>query len=221
MRFLSSLALCAGISLHAGLPAMAQTPAAAELAPIKPGGVRVTTRVPEPGNWVSQTTKDGKSLLTCRPLACAAASSVVVSTMPTPARKPDPQALEKFAKIQVPKFLQATDAAQSAFSGVESKLEVLGSKVATNKGYPSVVSESRKTQGTTVVFISSAMIFAGPAMITVASVSPDRAVAQKSLNLVLGAMSIQEGPPLSTDAPPPASPPAPAPPPAIVRDRHV
>jgi hypothetical protein len=137
--------------------------------------------------------------------------------MPTPARKPDPQALEKFAKIQVPKFLQAMDAAQSAFSGVDSKLEVLVSKVATNKGYPSVVSETRKTQGSAVVFISSAMIFAGPAMITVASVSPDRAVAAKSLNLVLGAMTIQEGPPLSPDAP--ASPPAA--PPAIVRDRHV
>jgi hypothetical protein len=214
MRFISSLSLCAGISLCAGLPAMAQT--AAESAPIKPGAVRLTTRVPEPGNWVAQS-KDGKSVLTCKPLACAAASTVVVSSMPTPARKPDPQALEKFAKIQVPKFLQAMDAAQSAFSGVDSKLEVLVSKVATNKGYPSVVSETRKTQGSAVVFISSAMIFAGPAMITVASVSPDRAVAAKSLNLVLGAMTIQEGPPLSPDAP--ASPPAA--PPAIVRDRHV
>jgi hypothetical protein len=215
-----SATLCVAASLCASLPAMAQTSTPTQLGPLKPGGLRLTTRIPEPGNWVAQSAKDGRSILTCKPLACAAASTVVVSTTPTPARKPDPQALEKFAKVQVPKFLQAADAARAAFSSVESKLEILASKVTTHKGYPSVLNESKRTQGTNVVFISSAMIFAGPVMIMVQSISPDRAVAMKSLNLVIGAMSIQEGPPLSPEGPTPVSPEAPASRPPVIPDRQ-
>src|SRR5262249_37937762 len=88
----------------------------------------------------------------------------------------------------------------------------------TNKGYPSVVNETKSTRADKVAYIAFALIFAGPAMITVQSVSPDRAVALKSLNLAIGAMAIEEGPPLGQDAPATAAPaPAPRPPAPGVR----
>lgn len=167
--------------------------------PIAPGGIRITTRNPMLGNWVCV----GQAC-TCKPLACAAPSRVSYSSSPTPARSPNPQALEKFAKVEVPKRIMAANAAQAVLSDGKNKIEVLGSKVTKHLGYPSVLSEAKSTQGNSVVIITTAMIFAGPVLLTVTSLSTDRGVAMTSLGDFIQAMTIEEGPPLNSNAPPAA-----------------
>jgi hypothetical protein len=171
--------------------------------PINPGGVRITVRNPLLGNWDCRA-----QVCTCKPLACAASSQVRYHTAPSPARKPDPQALERFAKVDVPKQIMAANAAQGVLSDGKDKFEMLGTKVSNHLGYPSVLSETTFTRDKKVVYLATAMIFAGPALVTVTSVSPDRAVAMKSLNDLIRAMSIEEGPPIGPNIrpAPPAAP---------------
>jgi hypothetical protein len=182
-------------------------------APISPGGVRITARNPLQGNWVCKAMS-----CTCKPLACAAASVVSYSTGTSPARSPDPQALEKFAKVDVPKRIMAENAAQNILSDGKDKFEMIDTKVSRYHGFPGVLSETKFIKEKGTIFITTAIIFAGPSLLTVKSVSPDRAVAMKSLNEFIQAMTIEEGSPLNSNAAPkPGVSPAPAPPPAAVR----
>src|SRR4051812_38443195 len=73
--------------------ASAQTPAPEKQQPkpLGPGGLRVTPHNPLPGNWVCQG-----AACTCKPLACAASAKVSYTLAPSPARRPDPKALERF-----------------------------------------------------------------------------------------------------------------------------
>jgi hypothetical protein len=185
--------------------ASAQSQPAAEnpqAKPISPGGVRITSRNPLPGNWICQGTA-----CTCKPLACAASSRVSYSTVPTPARNPNPKALEKFAKVDMPKRILAANAAQAVLTDGKVKVAMLVSKVAVHLGYPSVLNETKIYTEKSAIFMTSAAIFAGPALLTVNSISPDRAVAMQSLNEFLGAMTIEEGPPLPGAQPAPVAPP--------------
>lgn len=203
VRIAAALVLLMG--LMTGAPA--QTPPGApkqQSGPIAPGGVRITARNPLQGNWVCS----GQAC-TCKPLACAAASRVSYSSAPTPARNPNPQALEKFAKIEMPKRIRAANAAQGVLSDGKDKFEVLTSNVAKHHGYPSVLSETKAIKGTSTIFITSALIFAGPVLLTVTSISTDRGVAMSSLNEFIRAMTIEEGPPLNPRQPPPPAVPAP------------
>lgn len=174
-------------------------PQSRQATPITPGGVRITARNPLQGNWICSG-----NACACKPLACGAASRVSYFTAPTPARNPNPQALEKFAKIEVPKRVRATNAAQDVMSDGKNKFEMLASKVATHLGYPSVLSETRFIKGESRVFIATAMIFAGPVLLTVTSASTERGVALSSLNEFIRAMTIEEDPPLHPRAPPPS-----------------
>jgi hypothetical protein len=197
------------------LDAFSQSPPGAptpQAAPISPGGLRITARNPLQGNWLCKG-----NVCTCKPLACAAESSVSYSTVPTPARSPDPQALEKFAKVEVPKRVMAANAAQNVLSDGKDKFEMITTKVSRYHGFPSVLSETKFIKDKASVFITSAMIFAGPSLLTVRSISPDRAVAMKSLNEFIQAMTIEEGPPLNSNAAPRSPPVAPVAPPAPAR----
>jgi hypothetical protein len=180
------------------------TPESQNTKSISPGGVRITARNPLQGNWICQG-----SVCTCKPLACAAASKVSYATAPTPARSPNPKALEKFAKVDMPKRIMAANAAQNILSDGKVKLEMLVSKVAIHLGHPSVLSETRIATEKSTVFLTSAAIFVGPVLLTVSSVSPDRSVAMQSLKDFIAVMSVQEGPPLpnAPTAPAPSSPP--------------
>jgi hypothetical protein len=64
------------------------------------------------------------------------------------------------------------------------------------KIYPAVVNESRFTQAKAVVYINTALIFAGSVMIRIQSASQNRDLAQKTLNEFVDIMKIEEGPPL-------------------------
>jgi hypothetical protein len=180
------------------------TPESQNTKSISPGGVRITARNPLQGNWICQG-----SVCTCKPLACAAASKVSYAAAPTPARSPNPKALEKFAKVDMPKRIMAANAAQNILSDGKVKLEMLVSKVAIHLGDPSVLSETRIATEKSTVFLTSAAIFVGPVLLTVSSVSPDRSVAMQSLKDFIAVMSVQEGPPLpnAPTAPAPSSPP--------------
>jgi hypothetical protein len=187
-------------AMAAAGPARSQSAAENQQAkPISPGGVRITVRNPLLGNWICQG-----AACTCKPLACAAASRVSYATAPTPARSPNPIALEKFAKVDMPKRIMAANAAQGVLTDGKVKIEMLTSKVATHLGYPSVLSETKITSTKSTLFLISAAIFAGPVLLTVSSVSPDRSVAMQSLKDYLAVMSVEEGPPLPNAPPPPA-----------------
>jgi hypothetical protein len=64
------------------------------------------------------------------------------------------------------------------------------------KGYPSVFNETQFSQGKASIFVHTAIIFAGAAMIRIDSRSPNRELAKKSLDEFIEAMQIVEGPPL-------------------------
>jgi hypothetical protein len=198
-------ALCA-LLLAPGL-SVAQTNGGDGPKPLNPGGVRVTTRAPEPDKWNSVKTANGSQrIFKCKPLACSDPQTVSFTFLKSPTRKPDPKALEKFAKIDLPKSIRAAGAAREILSDGAEKVETLVSETATLKGYPSVVNESKISRGTTSAYLEIAIIFAGPVMIRVQSSSPNQQLAKSALSQFIDVMRIEEGPAL------PPGPPKPRPP---------
>ena len=172
-------------------------PPTAVVKPIPPGGVQIVTRAPDPGKWDAVVDpKTGTRTFACKPLACADVSRVVISFSRSPTRSPDPDALEKFAKVDLPKSIAAGNAAQSIMSDGANKLETLSGKTAKLKNYPAVLNETKMTMGKKVVFIETAIIFAGPSMMKFTSLSPNQHLAQKSLNEFVETTVIREGPPV-------------------------
>lgn len=185
--------------------APAQPPAVAP-AP-RPGTVNITTRAPEPEKWVSQNDiKNRRRIFTCKPLACADKVSVVIVASPSPTRHPNPQALEKFAKIDLPKSIRAGNAAREIMSDGTDKVETLVAETTSLKGYPAVSNETKYIRGNTAVYTAIAIIFAGPVMVNVRAASPDLAVAQQYLKAFVDATDIKEGPPQAPGTPAPGVP---------------
>ncbi len=165
--------------------------------PVPPGGVRVTTRAPDPGKWDQVPVPPGSPrTFNCKPLACSDATRVVVTMLRSPTRDPDPKALEKFAKVDLPKAIRAQSAAQDVLSDGANKMETITSATARLKDHPAVLNETRFTAGKKIVFINTAIIFVGPIMLKFAAMSPNRELAQKSLAEFIAAADIKEGPPL-------------------------
>ena len=190
------------------VPASAQTGGDDASKPIKPGGVRITTKAPEPDKWDGQRSANGMvRVFKCKPLACPDAATVTITFLKSPTRHPDPQALEKFAKVELPKSMRALDAAREILTDGAEKIETMSSKTATLKGYPAVVSETKFSKGKTATYLDSAIVFAGPVMIRVFSTSQNRDWAKKTLDQFVEVMNIEEGPPLppGTETPPGAS----------------
>ena len=168
--------------------------------------MRVTTRAPEVDKWDAQKSTNGlQRVFKCKLLACPDPETVSFTFLKSPTRHPDPEALEKFAKIQLPKSIEAADAAREILTDGAQKIETLVSKTATLKNYPAILNETKFSQGKVAVYVDAAIIFAGPAMIRIQSTSQNRALAQKSLNQFVDIMKIEEGPPLQPGALPPAN----------------
>ena len=179
------------------VPASAQTGGDEASKPIKPGGVRITTKAPEPDKWDGQRSANGMvRVFKCKPLACPDAATVTITFLKSPTRHPDPQALEKFAKVELPKSMRALDAAREILTDGAEKIETMSSRTATLKGYPAVVSETKFSKGKTATYLDSAILFAGPVTIRVFSTSQNRDWAKKTLDQFVGVMNIEEGPPL-------------------------
>jgi hypothetical protein len=198
------VATALGAVLWLPAAALAQSPGDDASKPLKPGGVRVTTRAPDPDKWDGQKSQNGmRRVFKCKPLACADEEIVTISFSKSPTRHPDPEALEKFAKVDLPKSIHAADAAREVMADGDAKLETLSSKTATMKGYPGVVNETKLTQGKVFIYLDTTIIFAGPIMIRLQSLSKNRTLAQKALNEFVEVMKIEEGPPGSPSLPTP------------------
>jgi hypothetical protein len=201
-RHIVATALC--VVLFVPAAALAQSSGGEASKPLKPGGVRVTTRAPDDDKWDGQKSANGlQRVFKCKPLACADAEIITISFSKSPTRHPDPEALEKLAKTDLPKSIHAADAAREVMADGDAKLETLSSKTATLKGYPAVTNETKLSQGKVFVYLDTAIIFAGPVMIRMQSVSKNRVLAQKSLSEFVEAMKIEEGPPGSPSLPTP------------------
>lgn len=190
-KFGLAAVLCTVLATAPPWPAAAQglVEKPAKPGPLKPGGLRISVQNPLPGNWVCK----GITCV-CKPMACGSAVLVDYTAKPTPARKPDPQALERFAKVDIPKALKAANAAQNVLSDGKNKIELVGTRVSKALGRPAVDVESKSSNGEKTIHNVAVMIFAGPALVTVTAKSNDRAAAQKGLKEYLTGMTIQEGP---------------------------
>ena len=191
------------------VPVSAETSGDDASKPINPGGVRITTKAPEPDKWDGQRSANGMvRVFKCKPLACPDAATVTITFLKSPTRYPDPQALEKFAKVELPKSMRALDAAREILTDGAEKIETMSSKTATLKGYPAVVSETKFARDRTATYLDAATVFAGAVMIRVFSTSLNRDWAKKTLDQFVEVMNIEEGPPLppGTEVPPAARP---------------
>jgi hypothetical protein len=176
---------------------------APDLNPVKPGAVRITTRAPDTDKWVAFRSANGaQRIFKCKPLACSDAEIVTFTFSKSPTRHPNPKALEKFAKVDLPKSIRALDAAREILTDGAERVETVSSKTATLKNYPAVVNETKFTRGKTAAYAEIAIIFAGPAMVRVTSSSQNRELAQQTLNQFIGVMRIEEGPPPVSPAKP-------------------
>ena len=179
------------------VPAFAETAGDDAAKVLKPGGVRITTKAPEPDKWDGQRSANGAvRVFRCKALACPDATTVTITFLKSPTRHPDPQALEKFAKIELPKSMRALDAAREILTDGAEKIETMSSKTATLKGYPAVVSETKFARGKTATYLDAAIVFAGPVMIRVFASSQNRDFAKKTLDQFVEVMNIEEGPAL-------------------------
>jgi hypothetical protein len=179
----------------------------ANSAPIRPGATRVTTPLPDPDKWEAQkTATTAQRLFKCKPLACSDAETVTMVFSRSPTRHPDPQALDKLAKIDLPKSIRAADAAHEILTDGADKVDTLTSKTTTLKTYPAILNESKFTRANVPIYLDTALIFAGPVLIRIQSVSKNRDLAQKSLNAFVDVMKIEDGPPLPPGASGPANP---------------
>jgi hypothetical protein len=158
--------------------------------------VMVTTRAPEPAKWNVSTAADGTGrIFKCKPQACPAPETVSFTFRKGPFRHPDPKALQKFATVELPKAIRAAAVARTIMTGVVERIEILSSKAATLKNYPSALNETKFTRyGVKSVFLDMGVIFAGPLIIRIESTSSNRSLAHKSLDDFVGAMQIVEMP---------------------------
>jgi hypothetical protein len=197
------MSLCTGVF---AVPAFAQT-SVDPTGPVKPGAVRVITKAPEPDKWTAQRSPDGNvRVFKCRELACPDVTTVTIMFSKSPTRHPDPKALEKLAKVDLPKSMRALDAARGILSDGAEKVETVSSKTATLKGYPAVVSENKFSKGKTASYLDIAILFAGPMMIRLNVISQDHDFAKKTLDQFVETMKIEEGPPLEASPTPSPTP---------------
>ena len=165
-------------------------------APAKPGTFQLRAKAPEADKWNAQRDpKNPRTVYDCKPLACADKIRVTISAGRSPTRNPDPQALEKLAKVDLPKAARAANASREIMSDGAEKIETLLSETTNFHGYPAVINETRYSRPNVSVYKGIAIIFAGPAMIRVEAVSPDQALMKKSLDDFIRVMEFDQNAP--------------------------
>jgi len=165
-------------------------------APAKPGTFQLRAKAPEADKWNAQRDpKNPRTVYDCKPLACADKIRVTISAGRSPTRNPDPQALEKLAKVDLPKAARATNASREIMSDGAEKVETLLSETTKFHGYPAVINETRYSRPNATVYKGTAIIFAGPAMVRVEAVSPDQALMKKSLDDFIRVMEFDQNAP--------------------------
>ena len=130
----------------------------------------------------------------CKPLACAKPAVVAFKNRPPLARHPDPEALEHFALIDVPKNFLADDAKQSILSDGKRHQVLLQSRVGSALERPAVLIDAKRTVDGKVVFTAYDEIFAGPILLQIASTADTLAQAHANLEMFLAATTLTDGP---------------------------
>ena len=188
-------------------PAPPAAPGEARKDPPKPApgsSMRVTTKAPDADKWdVQNFNNNTRRVFKCKPLACPDPQTVVFVFARSPTKNPDPKALTRFAKEELPKSIRAASAAREVMSDGADKLETLASDTATFKGFPSVINETKFVRSSSETYVDTAIIFAGVLMVRVESSSPNRDLAKKALVEFIDVMRIEEGPPQPAPGTPP------------------
>ena len=132
----------------------------------------------------------------CKPLACADPQTVSFTFSKSPTRKPNPEALEKFAKVELPKSIRAAAAAREVMSDGAEKIETLVVRDRDDERLSvGRQREQLSRETTSATYVQTAIIFAGPVMVRVQSSSPNQELAKKALTEFIEVMRIEEGPP--------------------------
>jgi hypothetical protein len=177
---------------------LSATPAAAqgeEKAPAK-STFQLRTKAPEKDKWTAR--RDGnnpRTIYDCKPLACADRVRVTIAASKSPTRNPDPQALEKLAKVDLPKAARAANAAREIMSDGAETVETVLSETTKFHGYPAVINETKYSKTSSTIYRGTVLIFAGPAMIRVEATSPDQSLMKKSLDDFIRVMEFEQGAP--------------------------
>jgi len=202
------LATALSVLMAASGPSLAQSAgdSAPKDAPAKPndgGTMRVTTKAPEPDKWdVQNFNNNTRRVFKCKPLACPDPQTVIFVFGKSPTKHPDPKALERFAKEELPKSIRAASAAREVMSDGDEKAETMASDTATLKGFPSVINETKFSRSKSETYVQTAIIFAGALMVRIQSSSPNRDLSKKGLAEFLDVMRIEEGPASTTPGTP-------------------
>jgi hypothetical protein len=191
-----ALAGCAGSGALNGASGPGLAPS-----PDRPG-TRITVRNPDPDKWVVSQAFRQKypdkartmQLWVCRPLACSGNAAVAIQYSQSPTRNPDRKALEKMAKF-LPAQARAQDIMMEAASDGEDRITPLSTKVTEMRGYPAIVSESKRTSKSKVNYIYRGQLFIGVIIEHVISASSDRAEAKRHFDSFVAAMEIVDVPP--------------------------
>lgn len=191
MRKWIGIAVCGLLLTQGGVAAQSTS----SPKPIEPGGVRITTRSPEPDKWDARNGTNGARVFVCKTLACPDPAVVTITVQKTLTRHPDPKALERYAKVDLPKQARAAAAAVAVMSDGAIKVDTLTSNLTVLKGYPAVVNETRMSGAKGMVYSHTAILFSGPVMVHVSCRTVNRELARKSVQAFVEAMTIVEGPP--------------------------
>jgi hypothetical protein len=200
-----ALAGCAGTGgLNGGLPT-AQRP-----------GTSVTLRNPDPDKWVvarlpnntqqQQRPANGQisSVWVCRQLACPGETMVGIGTGASPTRHPDRTALEKMAKF-MPAQARAQDAMMEVASDGEDRMTPVSSKVTEVRGYPAILSETKRTSRGKVRYNLRGDLFVGTMMVRVLVMAPDLKSAKQHFDSFVDALDIVDVPPAGDPSAPAAA----------------
>ncbi len=172
-------------------------------------GTRVTIKNPNPEKWAftqpaAQVKASGVQAWACKPLACSAERSAVVSAFgKSPTRNPHKEALARAAKLLAVQT-KAQDMVMEAASEGDERITPLTSGVTEVRGYPAIMAEAKKTTRGKTDYIYRTDIFVGLTMVRLISVSSVRAEAKRHCSEFAEAMEILDVPPPAPGSPNPA-----------------
>jgi hypothetical protein len=165
------------------------------------GEVKFTLRNPNQEKWtaqIEQGANDGsvRTGFTCKVLVCPEPASVVVIRRVVRGARPDKAALDKIAKVNIPKLNEARNLELQVRSDNRAKVETVSSGTTRFGNYDAILSETKITVTDRSRFTSIAMILAGRMIVTISSEAGDRATARKAIDEFATNFTVEEGPPV-------------------------
>jgi hypothetical protein len=130
----------------------------------------------------------------CKPLACAYPASAFITITRSPTAKPDPAALDRFAKEAVPANIHARDVTNASFSASNTHLETLSSEHTKVRGYEAVRWDVRQTNATKTEYVANTLVFVGGLLLKVEARSDTREHAHATLSTIVEATDFEYQP---------------------------